>query len=54
VVRPSKGARRVSVAVSIGVAAASRRLSESDQVLEAADHALYRAKREGRNRVCTA
>ncbi|MEX2145482.1 MAG: GGDEF domain-containing protein [Candidatus Rokuibacteriota bacterium] len=52
--RPSKGARRVSVAVSIGVAAASRRLAESDQVLEAADHALYRAKREGRNRICTA
>jgi diguanylate cyclase (GGDEF)-like protein len=52
--RPSKSSRRVSVAVSIGAAAASRRLAESDQVLEAADHALYRAKREGRNRVCTA
>ncbi len=52
--RPSKGARRISVAVSIGVAAASPRLAESDQVLEAADHALYRAKREGRNRICTA
>jgi diguanylate cyclase (GGDEF)-like protein len=52
--RPSRGAHRVSVAVSIGAAAASRRLAESDQVLEAADHALYRAKREGRNRVCTA
>jgi len=52
--RPSRGARRISAAVSIGVAAASRRLEYSDQVLEAADHALYRAKREGRNRVCTA
>ena len=40
-----------SVTVSIGVAEPSPNLQEADQVVQAADKALYRAKRAGRNRV---
>jgi diguanylate cyclase (GGDEF)-like protein len=41
----------LSVTVSIGVAEASARLREAEQVIRAADKALYRAKQNGRNRV---
>jgi len=41
----------LSVTVSIGVAEPSTRLREVDQVIRAADKALYRAKADGRNRV---
>jgi diguanylate cyclase (GGDEF)-like protein len=41
----------LSVTVSIGVAEPSTRLREVDQVIQAADKALYRAKADGRNRV---
>ena len=41
----------LSVTVSIGVAEPSTRLREVDQVIQAADKALYRAKANGRNRV---
>jgi diguanylate cyclase (GGDEF)-like protein len=41
----------ISVSVSIGVAERENRTETPDQVLEAADKALYRAKAEGRNRV---
>jgi PleD family two-component response regulator len=44
-------ANELSVTVSIGVAEASTRNRTPEQVIEAADQALYQAKRNGRNRV---
>ena len=40
-----------AVTVSIGVAEASRQTNSPEEVVKAADKALYAAKREGRNRV---
>lgn len=51
--RASAGLKKVFVTVSIGVAEADRRDSTPDRVIEAADAALYRAKRAGRNRLST-
>jgi len=45
---------RLSVTVSIGVANSSGDRTSPDQVMQAADKALYRAKANGRNRVETA
>ena len=42
---------RLSVTVSIGVAEPSTRYRQPEQVIQAADQALYRAKQSGRNRV---
>jgi len=47
----SLGAGEVAVTVSIGVAEPSTRNRKVDQVIAAADKALYRAKEGGRNRV---
>lgn len=44
----------LSVTVSIGVAEPSPKTREVEQVIQAADKALYRAKKAGRNRVETA
>ena len=44
----------LSVTVSIGVASSAKEKSDPDDVLQAADKALYRAKGNGRNRVETA
>ena len=44
---------RVPVTISIGVAEKSERYAKSDQVIKAADRALYRAKEGGRNQVRT-
>jgi GGDEF domain-containing protein len=46
-------AQSVSVTVSIGVAERSERHDHPEAVIKAADKALYRAKRAGRNRVAT-
>jgi diguanylate cyclase (GGDEF)-like protein len=43
--------KHLSVTVSIGVAARTLRHDEPEAVIKAADRALYRAKRGGRNRV---
>ena len=56
--KPKGSARReeqaptLAVTVSIGFSECGGRLTTPAQVLKAADAALYRAKREGRNRVC--
>ena len=44
----------LSVTVSIGVAGPSPKTREVEQVIQASDKALYRAKKNGRNRVETA
>jgi len=44
--------KRVPVTVSMGVAERNERHTKPDQVIQAADRALYRAKEGGRNQVC--
>jgi GGDEF domain-containing protein len=46
--------RTVSVTVSIGVAESGSRFPTPEDVIKAADVALYKAKGKGRNMVCTA
>jgi len=46
--------RNVSVTVSIGVAEAGDRFPTPEEVIKAADVALYKAKGKGRNMVCSA
>lgn len=48
---PKPVADHLSVTVSIGVAEPSTRIRQPEQVIQAADQALYRAKEKGRNRV---
>jgi diguanylate cyclase (GGDEF)-like protein len=48
----SPARRKLRVTVSIGVAEREGELKSPMQVLEAADQALYRAKKRGRNQVC--
>jgi diguanylate cyclase (GGDEF)-like protein len=50
---PAGSQKKVSVTVSIGVAAPDGSDGTPDQVIKAADAALYRAKRSGRNKLCT-
>ena len=46
-----KGARHLEVTISIGIAALSGVDDDATTILKRADQALYRAKRDGRNRV---
>jgi diguanylate cyclase (GGDEF)-like protein len=50
-VSANESSDRLSVSVSIGVAEPSTRLRQPEQVIQAADQALYIAKANGRNRV---
>ena len=47
-----KGRDTVSVTVSIGLAQRNPELKLTEDVIKAADQALYKAKRGGRNRLC--
>lgn len=49
----AKNGRKVSVTISIGVAERSEANPSPDNVINAADQALYRAKKGGRNQVST-
>ena len=53
-VRGSGGRRKIAITVSIGVAEPDGGGAEPDEVIRAADQALYHAKRTGRNRICVA
>jgi two-component system cell cycle response regulator len=46
-----KGARSIEVTISVGIAARMGPQDNASQMLKRADEALYRAKRDGRNRV---
>jgi len=50
-VKPHPPGKKVSVTISIGVAERSNGHGTPDEVIKAADQALYRAKKGGRNRV---
>src|SRR5439155_427682 len=51
-VRSTGGRRRLAITVSIGVAEPEETGADPDDVIRAADQALYHAKHTGRNRVC--
>ena len=52
--RITEGAESIEVTVSIGVASLTSTEDTPDMLLKRADEALYKAKREGRNRVAAA
>ena len=46
------GGKNVKVTISIGVAERTERIATPQEVIKGADKALYRAKKQGRNKVC--
>jgi diguanylate cyclase (GGDEF)-like protein len=51
---PARNVRTIRLTVSIGAARSGPRYAGAQDVLDAADRALYEAKTSGRNRVCAA
>ena len=49
--RPSSQGKRLKVTVSLGVADRNAKRPQPEQVMKAADRALYRSKKNGRNRL---
>ena len=52
--KKGSGKAMLQVTVSIGAATRDDKNTTSEQLLKAADKALYKAKKGGRNQVCTA
>jgi diguanylate cyclase (GGDEF)-like protein len=52
VIRQGKPSERHNITISIGIASFPDDSSDVIELVEMADSALYRAKREGRNRIC--
>ncbi len=52
VIRTGKPSKKHNITISIGVAGFPNDTTDPIELVEMADSALYRAKREGRNRVC--
>lgn len=52
--RLAGGAAQIDLTVSIGVASARGEGADFEKLVQAADAALYEAKRKGRNRICVA
>ena len=52
IIRQGKPAESHHITISVGIAAFPTDSSDPIELVEMADSALYRAKREGRNRVC--
>lgn len=50
----TNGRQEIHITVSIGVAGLDQEISNMEKLIRIADEALYRAKREGRNRVIAA
>jgi two-component system cell cycle response regulator len=50
----SRAPNKIAITVSIGIASSTGGEDNSDKLLHRADQALYRAKREGRNRIAEA
>ncbi len=50
--KKKKNNKNVKVTISIGVASRNDKLTTTAEVIKFADKALYRAKKQGRNRVC--
>ena len=49
---PAPRQKQVTITISIGVAEPSTKHATPEQVIKAADKALYKAKKAGRNRIC--